>query len=97
MTLSEILGFKQSTRPSLLLKHFLLASEAMVAIYKIIEVSCFYSKYNEKINKLKNLAQVRIFVLATALKMKFECWLLHSSIIGWHPKKKVLLIVSVEQ
>lgn len=66
-------------------------------VYKIIvELSWFYSQYNEK-NKWKNLAQVHIFVLTTALKMKFECWLLHYSIIGWHPKKKVLLIVFVEK
>lgn len=48
-TLSENLEFKQSTRPSLLLKCFLLALKTMDYVYKIIvELSWFYSKYNEK-------------------------------------------------
>lgn len=44
-TIGEGWEFKQSGRPSFLLKHILLASETVLAIYKItFEVSHSYSK-----------------------------------------------------
>lgn len=48
-TIGESLVFKQPLRPSFLLKHSLLASKPVLAIYKIsTEVSPSYSKYKGK-------------------------------------------------
>lgn len=87
---AESQEFEQSIRPSFLLRLTLLASKPVLTTYKIsIEVSSSYSKHKGK----KPLGQVHIFALSAALKMRFKCCLLHYSIIEWHCKKNVLLII----